>query len=245
MMSMKTIRAQDTSDSWRGRDAALAGTGVLGKDGCAFEGPGRALPRASTPGDTASRRREVSRAYRVTVKGSVHRVVHVEDGVCTSLELLPVLPPDRTAEILGAELEKRGFTRENGIARRVDDDGIIIEVDVKTGAVSVKAEATADIAIERERTERVVEEVLERGTQAAQDRVDREVARDAAAAEQKAKGDVAAKLERKLGDLRRELDSVTSRVTADALKEKARKIGEIEEMHEDVETGELTIKVRL
>ena len=33
----------------------------------------------------------MSRAYRVTVKGSVHRVVHVEDGVCTSLELLPIL----------------------------------------------------------------------------------------------------------------------------------------------------------
>ena len=38
---------------------------------------------------------------------------------------------------------------------------------------------------------------------------------------------------------------VTARVTAEALKEKARKLGEIEEMHEDAETGELTIKVRL
>jgi hypothetical protein len=187
----------------------------------------------------------VSRAYRVTVKGSVHRVVHVEDGVCTTLELLPILPQERQAEILGQELERRGFRRENGVAKRVDGDGVVIEVDLKTGAVTVKAEASAEIVIEKERTERVVEEALEKGTKAAQERVDREVARDAAAAEQKAKGEVAGKLERKLGDLRRELDSVTSRVTAEALKEKARKIGEIEELHEDVETGELTIKVRL
>ena len=53
------------------------------------------------------------------------------------------------------------------------------------------------------------------------------------------------KLEKKLGDLRKELDSVTTRVTAEALKEKARTLGEIEELHEDSETGELTIKVRL
>jgi hypothetical protein len=187
----------------------------------------------------------VSRAYRVTVKGSVHRVVHVEDGVCTSLELLPILPQERTGEILSAELERRGFKRENAVARRVEEDGVIIEVDVTTGAVSVKAEATADIAIDKERTERIVEEALDRGTRTAQERVDRDVAREAAAAEQKAKDDVAAKLEKKLGDLRRELDAVTSRVTAEALKEKARKLGEIEEMHEDTETGELTIKVRL
>ena len=187
----------------------------------------------------------MSRAYRVTVRGSVHRVVHVEDGVCTSLELLPVLPQERTAEILGAELERRGFERADGVARRVEEDGVVVEVDLKSGTVSVKAEATAEIAIEKERTERVVEEAIERGTRAAQDRVDREVARDAAAAEQKAKGDVAAKLEKRLGDLRKELDSVTTRVTAEALKEKARKLGEIEEMHEDTETGELTIKVRL
>lgn len=187
----------------------------------------------------------MSRAYRVTVRGSVHRVVHVEDGVCTSLELLPILPPERTAELLGDELERRGFTRADGVARRVSEDGVIVEVELATGTVSVKAEATAEIAIDKERSERVAEEVLERGTRAAQERVEREAEREAAVAEQKAKGDVAAKLERKLSDLRRELDGVTSRVTADALKEKARALGEIEEMHEDAESGELTIKVRL
>ena len=187
----------------------------------------------------------MSRAYRVTVKGSVHRVVHVEDGVCTSLELLPILPPERTGEILGSELARRGFSLADGVARRVEEDGVVIEVDVKTGAVTVKAEASAAIAIEKQRTERVIEEALEAGTRAAQERVDLDVARDAAAAEEKARGEVAEKLEKKLGDLRKELDSVTTRVTAEALKEKARTLGEIEELHEDSETGELTIKVRL
>ncbi len=187
----------------------------------------------------------MSRAYRVTVKGSVSRVVRVDDSVCTTLELLPILPKERQAEILGEELKRRGFARENGTARRVEDDGVTVEVDVKTGAVRVEAEATAHITIEKERTERIAEEILERGTRAAQECVNREAECEAALAEQKSKGDVVQKLERKLGDLRRELDAIAHKVTADSLKEKARKLGEIEEMHENAETGELTIKVRL
>lgn len=187
----------------------------------------------------------MSRAYKVTVKGSVQRVVHVEDGVCTELELLPILPPERTAEILSDALGTRGFTTTDGVARRVEKDGIQIEIDTRTGTVSVKAEATADIKIEQERSERIYEEVLEKGRADAQRRVDSAAEREAVAAEERAKQDVATKLERRLGDLKRELDGVTNRVTAEALKEKARRLGEIEELHEDAETGELVIKVKL
>jgi hypothetical protein len=187
----------------------------------------------------------VSRAYRVSVRGSVHRVVHVEDGVCTSLEMLPILPKERTSEILAAELAKRGFARDGATARRVEDDGVVVEVDLTTGAVSVKAEATADINIDRERTERIYEERLEQGRAAAQERVEREAEREAKDAEEKARSDVSGRLEKRLGDLRRELDAITNRVTADSLKEKARQLGEIEQMHEDKDSGELTIKVRL
>ena len=42
-----------------------------------------------------------------------------------------------------------------------------------------------------------------------------------------------------------ELDRVVHRVTANALEEKARALGEITELSEDPETGELTIRVKL
>lgn len=187
----------------------------------------------------------MSRAYRVTVKGSVSRVVHVEDGVCTSLELLPILPKERMGQILEDELTRRGFTREGDVLRRTEKDGVIVEVDPKTAAVSVKAEATAKIDINHETTELVAEESLQHGTDAAQKRIDRRAERDAQAAEEKARTEVTEKLEKRLGDLRRELDQATTKVTAEALKEKAKKLGEIEEMHEDAESGELTIKVKL
>ena len=48
-------------------------------------------------------------------------------------------------------------------------------------------------------------------------------------------------LEGALVDLRGELDRVVNRVTAEALKRKASRLGQIKEMTEDPEAGSLTI----
>lgn len=187
----------------------------------------------------------MSRAYRVSLKGSVHRVVHVEDGVCTSLELLPILARERQSELLAAELVKRGFVRNGNLATRTEEDGVVVEIDLTTGTVSVKAEATAAIDIEKKVDINVREERLAADTAREQERVDRAVEKAAKDAEEKARVEVTERLERRLSDLRRELDTITNRVTAEALKEKARQLGEIEQLLEDPESGELTITVRL
>ena len=53
-----------------------------------------------------------------------------------------------------------------------------------------------------------------------------------------------AKLEGQLRDLREELDGAVNRVTAEALKQRARELGEVQEIHEEP-NGSLTIKVRV
>ena len=53
------------------------------------------------------------------------------------------------------------------------------------------------------------------------------------------------RLEKQLGDLRQELDQAVNRVTAESLKEKARRMGQIKEMTEDPQTGSLTIVVEV
>ena len=62
---------------------------------------------------------------------------------------------------------------------------------------------------------------------------------------EEARREATLKLETKLKDLKQELDGVVNRVTAQALKEKAREMGEIQEIVENEDTGELTIKVKL
>jgi len=48
-----------------------------------------------------------------------------------------------------------------------------------------------------------------------------------------------------LGDVRKEMDEVVNRVTAEALKRKAAQLGQIKEMTEDPQAGSLTIVVEV
>ena len=57
--------------------------------------------------------------------------------------------------------------------------------------------------------------------------------------------EVTDRLERRLDDLRRELDQAVNRVTAEALKQKAAQMGQIKEITEDPQTGSLTIVVEV
>ena len=56
--------------------------------------------------------------------------------------------------------------------------------------------------------------------------------------------EVTAKLEKKLGDLRGELDGAIGRATVSALTERAEQLGKIEEVSKD-DAGNVTIKVKL
>jgi hypothetical protein len=66
----------------------------------------------------------MSRAIQIRVSESVVRTVHVEDGVQSPLEMLPILAPDRMGELLARELEELGFERDGKVARRTDKDGV-------------------------------------------------------------------------------------------------------------------------
>jgi hypothetical protein len=53
------------------------------------------------------------------------------------------------------------------------------------------------------------------------------------------------RLEAKLNEVKPELQEAANRVTAEALKEKARQMGQVKEVIEDREAGSLTIKVEV
>lgn len=190
----------------------------------------------------------MSRAYRVAVSGSVDRIVHVDDGVCTSLELLPILPRERMTEHLADELVRRGFTRDGNTARRAMDDGVTVEIELDTGAVTVRVGADVSIAAHAERSTSVVDRASPEAVAEAKKKlaVDLDASLEKEVQRQAEVGRHAAtkKLEAKLRDLKQELDGVVNRVTGRALKEKAQQMGEIQEIVED-ESGNLTIKVKL
>ena len=180
----------------------------------------------------------MSRPIQVRISESVVRTIHVEDGVQSPLEILPVLGADRMAELLASELEKLGFEREGTTARRTDSDGIEVSVDLAAATVSVKLGAGAKLAEKTHRT----------GYAGSEDRMRADAADELeqrlAAQTEALRREVTAQLERKLADLRKELDGAVGRATVAALTERAAQLGKIEEVLAD-DAGNVTIKVKL
>jgi len=191
----------------------------------------------------------MSRAYRIAVSGSVDRIVHVDDGVCTSLALLPILPKERMSEHLADELARRGFAREGNVARRVMEEGVTVEVELDTGTVTVRIGSEVAVDIQAQRTGSIGEHTTEQARDDAkrklQAELDASLEKEVGRRTEQARREATAKLEARLRDLKQELDGVVNRVTAQALKEKARQMGEIQEIVEDEQSGALTIKVKL
>lgn len=188
----------------------------------------------------------MSRAYRVSVSESLNRVVQAEDGICSKLELLPLLSREELAGLLAAELEGRGFKRDGDVALRTESDGVRIAVDVTTGDVSVTLASEAEVTLTAKGEVSVArpdetKEAEGRAREKARGRLEDE-AKDAA---ERLREQVTRRLEGRLRDLKSELDAVSNKVTAEALKVRAKQLGTVEEIHEDAATGSLTIKVRV
>jgi hypothetical protein len=189
----------------------------------------------------------MSRSYRIAVKESINRVIRAEDRVSTQLEILEILPPEQMATLLGAELEKQGFERQGDVLVR-KENGVTITVDPAKGLVTVSAEVAEKVALETEREGRAYDDagpnakaVREQLRKEAQDSLEKQAKEKTAGLQSK----VTDRLEGQLGELRRELDQVVNRVTAEALKQKAAQMGQIKEMTEDPDTGNLTIVVEV
>lgn len=187
----------------------------------------------------------MSRAFRIRAADSRTETIHVEDGVCTQLEVLDVLPREEMAELLARELAERGFQRDGKIMRRVDGE-VNIDVDLVEGTVTarvavekvVQAEGSEERWSDTEVAPQTVREQLASS-------VARQIERKIDHERRKLTDEAAAKLEKALRDAKNDLDRAASRATAAGLKVKASRLGEIEEVSEDPETGSITIRVRV
>jgi len=189
----------------------------------------------------------MSRSYRISVRECINRVIKAEDKVTTQLEILEILPGDVMGRMLADELAKRGYARDGEEMVKEEED-VVVTVNTRTGEVTVSAEASESAKLEAELHGRAYDDV---GPHAGQVRenlrqeAQRNLEKKAEEKTSSLQGKVTDKLEGKLGELRKELDEVVNRVTAEALKEKARSLGQIKEMSEDEETGSLTIVVEV
>jgi hypothetical protein len=178
------------------------------------------------------------------VSESIVRTIHVEDGVVAPLEILPILPPERMADLLGRELEGLGFVRDGARCRRTEPDGLEVTIDLEAATIAVKLGVGAELDASVERSARVGEERQASTEAALRDEALAELDLRLAAKAEALRQEVTAQLEARLAELKRELDGAIGRATIGALTEKAAQLGHIEETHQD-EAGNVTIRVRL
>ncbi len=185
----------------------------------------------------------MSRAYRISVRECLNRTIRAKDHVSTQLELLEVLSPEEMAELLAAELEARGFERDGKNLVR-EQDGVVVTVDVETGTVTVTTEACKGVELETKRDGWAADQEGSRA-KAEKERLKKEAQKDleskADSERAKLQSKVTDKLEAQLGDIKKELNQAVNRVTAEALKRKAAQLGQIKELTEDPQSGNMTI----
>lgn len=192
----------------------------------------------------------MSRAYQIRVSESVTRVVHVEDGVQMTLDLLPVLPAERLSVLLRDELLRRGFaeTDEAAVVAR-EQNGVVVTVDTATGEVRVSAQTDTTVSETSDKTESIYRaddsEPTPESIAAAHARVRQDLEARIDRDEARMKREVTERLERELQGITPEINEVTNRVTRTALEEKARQMGDIEQITHNEETGGMVIRVRL
>ena len=190
----------------------------------------------------------MSRAYRIRVQESLHRVIRASDHVSTDLELLDILPPEQMSELLALELQKRGFERD-GLSVVKQQNGVTITIDLESATVTVEVEDHAEVDLEASREG--VADTDWSGSRSAQSEArlrkaaQEELETQASGRESILQRQVTNRLEKELGNIRQDLDEAVNRATAAALKQRAAEIGQIKEMTEDPETGSLTIVVEV
>jgi hypothetical protein len=193
----------------------------------------------------------MSRAYRISASESASRIIRASDRVSTQLEILDILPCSEIASLLRDELVKAGFEESEDepdlLVRR--DNGITITIDPTNAEVVVSSTEETEVELESTRRGHVYEEQSQTARQKAEEALARKARQDLndqqEATTEELQKKITDNLEAALLDVQRELGQVVNRVTANALKVKASRMGEIKELTEDPQSGSMTIVVEV
>lgn len=187
----------------------------------------------------------MSLSYRVTLQ--VSEVVNADDKTVHQLDLRPVLEQEDMKALLRQALKQRGFEEEGDTKLvRKEKTGESVTVDLESLQLTAELEAKSEVKGQVEgwgdaetrdnakrsaqsRAQEQAENMVEQGRKETQRKVTRQLAEGEGA-----------RLE--------EMNKVLQDVYSEALKQKARKMGEVVEQHEGTnERGEyeLVIKVEL
>lgn len=184
----------------------------------------------------------MSYSYRVTVTRSVKETVKGKDESRNKITLTEILPQGRMRDLLTEALGKKGFEKQADGTWKRTVGGVAEVFDPETMEVTATAEVAGDI--EKEKSVQAIGDARrERDVQAQRTHAEREVGarleKELAVteAERKAKRqqleqEARKRLEESEGRRMQDLNEATLDVYAEAIKEKAKTLGEVKEQKE-------------
>lgn len=185
----------------------------------------------------------MSYPYRVSVSRTVKETVTEKDQSRNKVDLTPILETGRMRDLLVEALERRGFEKRSDGTLVRTRDGVTETFDPKSMEVTASAEASGDIKKEKTveaRGDSWRREEAERSRAHVEAEVGRRLERELAVTEaerQEKQRELAAEAAKRLQESEKrrmqDLNEATLDVYAEALKEKARTLGEVKEVTEN------------
>jgi hypothetical protein len=196
----------------------------------------------------------MSYCYTISLSETVTRTVRVSDGIDTRLEIPPILGPEATAGLLADELAARGFSRDGEQMHIQLNDTTRVSIDLSDATVTIRAErhsaesitASVNASVARNEKDQAlpgqrIKQLKDKHRKPLKQELDRA---DKQRHETRTR-ELADELEQQLPAIEALLDALSQAVASQALKIRAAELGEIQEISEDPETGELVIKVKV
>jgi len=185
----------------------------------------------------------MSRAYRIKVAETLKKIIKADDGVCTALDMLDILPKEQMGELLAKELEGDGYKRDGKKMTKDLGGNVSATIDIEDGTLTVNVEDCDEVCLEGEKeTTTWDDDELAHETR---DKLRAEIRKDlesqVSSEEEKLQQEVTDQLEKRLEGAVLEVNKAINRTTIEALKAKAAQIGQIKEISENKDDGDLTI----
>lgn len=193
----------------------------------------------------------MSQTYKIRVKKTCRETVKVGREWLQKIELLTLLPADRMGGLLAIELEKDGWKRQQDGKVSSSGEQFDLEFDPITQQLRISYQDEQDIEVEYDDELSVYDhsDDYARASETAESTADKVLQKELNSKMKLSELELLKKLDNSENDLLSEIDemlkSKIEKTHIEALKEKARGLGEVQSIHEDSEAGEVVIRVKV
>ena len=193
----------------------------------------------------------MSQTYKVRVKQTLRDTVNVGREWRQKIDLLQLLPADRMGGLLALELQKDGWQKAQDGKVTKTHDQFDLEFDPVTRQLKIVYEQEKDVEMDVDREVNIYDyaddesRANREGHRKVIQEADGELQEEVQLLEKEMLTELESKQDQMLQEIDQMMQDKVEKAQIEALKEKARALGDIQSISENTEAGEITIRVKV